>query len=412
MAKLERSLDLDQENYKQSQSEILEAKVKSLAERHNSAIVWLTVITAGLLIYELLEIIPFENSILESFDGTLQGVEKGYLIALLTLVFWGLTMIVTSTIYYFRYRMPLKDASKKLADFTEKQRLSKEREPRERRDALLDQVRQMTVTIASVFIDNAERFKHANLWREQAGDILEAWQPDPATCPANRNRADLGDAETLLGQINELILREKSELQQQRRWRVLAIVIMLIYIALPITIIWLVPESTKQQLMIPVFGIPLSVIMWGAMGSLCAILYRFYMERGRVRLDLELRWLIARPIIGVIMGGLAYLAIVSGMALLNIGGAPGQNAQSGIASPQSLYVYWVIAFLAGFSDKFYVRFINLLAGKALGETGSEESLKSQTEAEKLKAISDTIKKQMFPNVRKRRKNTKPRRSTK
>ena len=221
----------------------------------------------------------------------------------------------------------------------------------------------MTSIIASVFLDNEERMILANNWRVQADNILEEWR-------VKEPEVDLGEAETLIGQINELILREKNELQQQRRWQVVAIIIMLIYILIPVLVILRFPEAATTELVIPVFGIPLSVVMWGAMGSLAAILYRFYTERKRVRLDLEVRWLIARPIIGVIMGGLAYLAIVSGMGILNLGNVPAPNIPGGEELPQNLEAFWVIAFLAGFSDKFYLGIVKLLVGRALGEPES------------------------------------------
>jgi hypothetical protein len=100
------------------------------------------------------------------------------------------------------------------------------------------------------------------------------------------------------------------------------------------------------------YGIPISIVIWGAIGSLAAILYRFYTETERVRFGTEARWLIARPIIGIVMGMIAYLAFVSGLTLVTRGQLPNE-AQS---SPE---FYWLVAFLAGFSDKFYIQIINL-----------------------------------------------------
>jgi hypothetical protein len=150
--------------------------------------------------------------------------------------------------------------------------------------------------------------------------------------------------------------------------------------------------------------------MWGAMGSLGAILYRFYTERGRVRLDLELRWLIARPIIGVIMGGLAYLAIVSGLALLNTGNVPNPSTVTDDKLPQNLNVFWVLAFLAGFSDKFYVGFIKLLVGRTLGAPDNGEPPTSQPEPENDQAIPEAMKEEIIPKTR-HTGQSPPRRST-
>jgi len=65
------------------------------------------------------------------------------------------------------------------------------------------------------------------------------------------------------------------------------------------------------------FGVPVGVILWGAAGSLAAILYRFYTEQGRIRFATEFRWLIARPIIGIIMGGVVFIALNLGARSVN-----------------------------------------------------------------------------------------------
>jgi hypothetical protein len=106
--------------------------------------------------------------------------------------------------------------------------------------------------------------------------------------------------------------------------------------------------------------------MWGAAGSLAAILYRFYTEKGRVRFASEVRWLIARPIIGIIMGAVVYIALVSGLVL--VGGIPSttiNQTSSGSTLVGRIEVYWVLAFLAGFSDKFYIGIIDLLVEKTI-----------------------------------------------
>jgi hypothetical protein len=399
-----RRLEDDLDKAKREASErcpYLEAKLHDLQERHNTAVIWLLIVSFGFLIFELFELISFDQNLYRAVarmfpDSPVQMNP----ILILTPILWVLTAILGVAIYYFHYHLPLKMTRQKLASRYDWVRRQRERDPEERQNMLQEQVHIMTTSIASVFLGNAERFKLANRWREQADDILESsaqhMRDDPSSKPLE---ISLGDAETLIGQINELILREKNELQQHRRWRVFAVVIMLIYILLPVIVILRFPEAASKDKIIPVFGIPLSVVMWGAMGSLGAILYRFYTERGRVRLDLELRWLIARPIIGVIMGGLAYLAIVSGLTLLNTGNIPNSVAVTDDKLPQNLNVFWVIAFLAGFSDKFYVGFIKLLVGRTLGAPDNGEPPTSQPEPEKDQAIPEAMKEEIIPKTR-------------
>ncbi|MGB5595592.1 MAG: hypothetical protein WBM62_16370, partial [Crocosphaera sp.] len=66
-----------------------------------------------------------------------------------------------------------------------------------------------------------------------------------------------------------------------------------------------------ENFKLPIIDIPVWVIFWGALGSLSAILYHFYTENKRVKFSKEFRWLIARPIIGIVMSAVAYLAVQS-----------------------------------------------------------------------------------------------------
>ncbi|MCB0000605.1 MAG: hypothetical protein KDE56_32795, partial [Anaerolineales bacterium] len=85
------------------------------------------------------------------------------------------------------------------------------------------------------------------------------------------------------------------------------------------------------------------------------ILHRFYNQRGRVRFDVELRWVLARPMIGILMSGVSYMAISSGLVVL--GSQPPDATEATLAE---FGIYAVIGFLAGFSDRFFERIIALL----------------------------------------------------
>ncbi len=65
------------------------------------------------------------------------------------------------------------------------------------------------------------------------------------------------------------------------------------------------------------------------------------------------------------MGAVVYLALVSGMVLFGV--TPSAASQPNVASAPSgrIEVYWIISFLAGFSDKFYIGIINLLVEKTI-----------------------------------------------
>ncbi len=148
-------------------------------------------------------------------------------------------------------------------------------------------------------------------------------------------------------------------------------------------------EFTK----IPLLSVPVSVILWASIGSLAAILYRFYTKNAE-SLEDELKWLLARPIIGIIMGCIGYIAIIGG--LIVFGTSPplietyssqaynnsetvnSDSVSDGNIAPESsekedknsvndkdarVYMFWIVAFLCGYSDKFFESTIELLAGK-------------------------------------------------
>jgi hypothetical protein len=119
------------------------------------------------------------------------------------------------------------------------------------------------------------------------------------------------------------------------------------------------------------FGVPVGVILWGAAGSLAAILYRFYTEQGRIRFATEFRWLIARPIIGIIMGGVVFIALTSGLVLL-MSSPSSTDAASALPHKEA---FWIVAFLAGFSDKFYLGVIDLLVARTVKSEEKDQNTK-------------------------------------
>lgn len=269
--------------------------------------------------------------------------------------FWLLTLGIVVPLYYFRLRLPLKRARQELADYEEKQQRERLSTAEGRLQYLQEKVRGLSHVTARVFLDNRERYEQARQWREQAEDILDYGV-----------EGNLGEAQSLVSSISELIVREEGELRAQRNWRFANMVIIVGYIVALVAIA--AANAGRTDAPVPIFGVPPSILMWGAAGSLAAILYRFYTEERRVRFDVEFRWLIARPVIGIIMGAVVYLAMRAGLLLL---GAAPPSGTGGDASASQLGVYWVIAFLAGFSDKFYIGIIDLLVERTMGEQEQE-----------------------------------------
>ena len=154
----------------------------------------------------------------------------------------------------------------------------------------------------------------------------------------------------------EMKEKEKQELARQRsELSTSAKVLIMVYgvgIVALIVVGWVTDFGMVEM---PVVGIPLSVLLWSVIGSLAAILYRFYKNQIRKseQIEIEERWLLARPIIGIIMGMVTYLIIIAGLFVF--GSATPEGNPS--TKPQFL---WVAAFLAGFSDRFWEGFIDKL----------------------------------------------------
>lgn len=156
----------------------------------------------------------------------------------------------------------------------------------------------------------------------------------------------------------------------ENRLRVFVPMIILFYAALIIMAIIYGGSVWQSMTEVPIIGVPYSVIIWSAIGSLAAILYRFYSESPK-RLTDEIKWLFARPVIGVIMGMLAYIGAVSGLVIFGVSTGtaplPEVSPNTNIAHPQ---IFWIIAFLVGFSDNVFKRIIETLSTRL---TSSEKT---------------------------------------
>ncbi len=112
---------------------------------------------------------------------------------------------------------------------------------------------------------------------------------------------------------------------------------------------------------LPVIEIPLPILIWSAIGSFTAILYRFN-SSGEMELQDPLRWLLTRPLTGIVMGIIAYFVISVGFL------STGAKITSGTGAPE---VLWLIAFISGFSDRFANGLLRSLVGRFGGKEEAE-----------------------------------------
>lgn len=182
----------------------------------------------------------------------------------------------------------------------------------------------------------------------------------------------LGRAQFEVRLVHAAISKEQQIQRGERRLSWMVPTIVIAYAAAIVAIIVFGGQAWTDTTEVPIIGVPVSILLWAAIGSLAAILYRFY-TRQRGRVAKEIRWLIARPIIGTVMGALSYLAVVSGLFIF--GAAAGVDPDATTARPQLL---WMLAFLGGFSDKVFKTIVDAVVDKL---SGSEPGQTSNTDTQ-------------------------------
>lgn len=315
-----------------------EKKFKAAADRHTAALAF--GIPALVLSFVLLALCQHQ------LFGQAPGLPPiGFFWRIMIL--WTVAALIAAPIYYFVFRKGYSTAKEAL--LREQQlyigmRLSTQSG---RIQFFHEELFRLSSKATQVFYGDEKRFTLASKWAAKASNVLDGTDTTSA----------LSSVQSYLNSLNELVSREEREQKEETLWQKWAIAVMFLYVG-GLVISALLTNKNPELLAAEVFGVPLSVILWGAAGSLAAILYRFYTEQGQIRFAAEFRWLIARPIIGIIMGAVVYLALVSGLILVST------NDPADVAG-ERMKVFWIISFLAGFSDKFYLGVIDLLVARTV-----------------------------------------------
>ncbi len=184
-----------------------------------------------------------------------------------------------------------------------------------------------------------------------------------------QDNSDFDSVEFRLKLIRANIDKYKNFLRRQQRAKQNAIIVSMIAIILIVILVSTVGEDFDSAQNIPILSIPWSVMVWSFIGSITAILYRFNFHN--VELQDPFRWLYTRPITGVVMGILLYLAVKVGLIAVNGGG------EQDLGSTELI---WIVAFIGGFSDQLSDSVLKLLVGRFGGdETNSPLNQVSMSE---------------------------------
>lgn len=155
---------------------------------------------------------------------------------------------------------------------------------------------------------------------------------------------------------------------QQRMFGVLGL-----YVLLLIAIIFLATTFPPTSGLIPIIGIPISVLLWSSLGSMANMLYRFYKHHDVEDVGQELRWYSARPLVGMIMGIVIYLVLQAGVIFLSF--ATSQSSSGQIKDE----ILWLFSFIGGFSDRFFEVVIDRVKLVAVREEDEKRTLQELLE---------------------------------
>lgn len=139
------------------------------------------------------------------------------------------------------------------------------------------------------------------------------------------------------------------------------------------------------DLLIPLINIPLSVLVWSAIGSLSALIYRYYRRIKRASLIPEIRLTFGKFWIGLISGAIFYFAVRSGLFILS-----SQQVDINQSPLGQQQLMWVLVWLISFSDFVFERVITRISGNVVGE--ESDKTVSSVLGVNISDISDTIEK--------------------
>jgi hypothetical protein len=158
-----------------------------------------------------------------------------------------------------------------------------------------------------------------------------------------------------------LVALSRSEERLVKRLRWVTGGIVLAFLALIVAAMALAPRRLSVNEPTPLLGIPPSVILWSFIGSFVALLMRF-IQRKFWEIDDFVKWFLTRSLVGLIMGAVLYLVVVSGFFAFGIIiGAP-SSTLSTLPRPE---IFWLLAFVGAANDKIAERILSAVTSSSI-----------------------------------------------
>lgn len=162
--------------------------------------------------------------------------------------------------------------------------------------------------------------------------------------------------------LRSILVRYDRDKLYRSKVRPMAVVISIISFILLFLLAMFGPKiGFSVSTLIPVLQIPLVVLLWSAIGSFTSMVYRFN-TASDLELQDPLRWLVTRPLTGIVMGVIAFLVVKVGLL---------STASDLAASIGTTELMWLIAFLAGFSDRFSEGILRNTVGRLGGDKSAD-----------------------------------------
>jgi len=124
---------------------------------------------------------------------------------------------------------------------------------------------------------------------------------------------------------------------------------------------------------LPILGIPLGIGIWAFIGSFAAMLQQFY-QKSIYEFGDTLKWVLIRPVLGVVMGSAIYLAFSNGFGITTDTGNGG--------------LIYLVAFFVGLSDSFTLGIIDRLQGALTNSVTENNPLDPNSTNAKLLALME------------------------
>lgn len=159
-------------------------------------------------------------------------------------------------------------------------------------------------------------------------------------------------------------LKQKDQLKNRQTTKMVLGTMFFILMAMIAAIVTVslvgVSWVSSKEYILPIIGVPLAVIIWGFIGSFASMLYRFN-RRPIHDFGHTVKWLITRPVQGVVLSSAFYLVLISGQFLFT-----GEVKTDGQGVLNSTEIILFLSFLLGFSDRFGDSVFEILVQKYTG----------------------------------------------